>query len=71
MDFLLCCVLSERIRTGREGRRDESVINMSDLLPRNGERKWKTDNEGKVKIRAGVKKQKEGAQEGEREWNKD
>lgn len=67
MDFLLCCVLSERIGTGREARGDESVINMSDLLPRNGERKWKTDNKGKVKIRAGVKKQKEGTQEGERQ----
>lgn len=58
MDFLLCRVLSERIGIGREGRRDKSVINTSDLLPRNGERKWKMDNEGKVRIRAGVRKQK-------------
>ena len=71
MDFLLCCVLSERIGIGREGRGDKCVINMSDLLPRSGERKWKTDDEGKVKIRAGVRNQKEGAQEDERQLNKD
>jgi len=29
------------------------------------------DDEGKVKIRAGVRKQKEGAQEDERQLNKD
>ena len=54
----MCRVLSERIGIGREGRRDKSVINTSHLLPRNGERKWKMDNEGKVRIRAGVRKQK-------------
>ena len=41
------------------------------MLPRSGERKWKMDDEGKVKIRAGVRKQKEGAQEDERQLNKD
>ena len=29
MDFLLCCVLLERIGIGREGRGDKCVINMS------------------------------------------
>ena len=37
---------------------------------RNGEKKWKTDDEGKVKIRAGVRKQKEGAQEDERQLDR-
>lgn len=58
MDFLLCCVLSERISTGREERGDKNVINMRKWLQRNWEGR-EMDNKGKVRIRADVGKEKE------------